>query len=195
MNNELATKNALSVPRRLSSDEMLKLNEMLSHTHPDGGGIYSTPADRALSTLARSELSARRRDLVEALAPAGKDRVRAALATVLAVFPRQADGLEVSGKVLDVYCAALADLPPWAINETCMAAVRGEVGSSAGRFMPTSAEMHLNAKRRVGWVMEEEAMLKRVLQARVEKPRPSAEARRAAVQRAREIMMTAEAEG
>ena len=148
-------------------------------------GTGRLPADRALPPALRERLAIRADVLAGWLAGAGPSEVRVRVAALLAVLPVQGSKGDAADadRIQGLYARALANLPLFAIKAACATALTRGVGGK--KFAPSPAELRAEAEREARAWRTEAAKIRRVLEARLEVPRPLEDVRKASAAAAR----------
>lgn len=82
------------------------------------------------------------------------------------------------------YCLSMADLPLYAVQAACTAALRAAVGDTTGKWAPQPGELHKAAEVHMALLIREKADITRILKAAIrEDPVTTSEDRKAAVAR------------
>lgn len=129
----------------------------------EDGRLPSTHAPTREQMVA---LTARSGELNRALAPAEQKEVARMVAYLLAGFRSSGATDEKDARdTVNVYIAALNDLPLWAIRRACELSVKGEAGARDLRFAPSPPELRRAAKGEVEVYERERERLAKVLRA------------------------------
>lgn len=142
--------------------------------------------DLAPSPERRAWLEEREKLLQLWLRPAGNDRVRSQLASLIATMKRRnAATAQIGNAIVETYLSDLVDAPFFGLVEACTAFRRNEVGDG---WLPTPGELRQEAQLRAMWAQQELADISAILIARVPDRPPPLDVRKAAVARYREII-------
>lgn len=167
--NQLATlsKTPIAKPIRMIAAMRSGLDLMLAKLEPEAEGCYSISSRVAPSAAQRGALERRHEIVKAAIQAGGPHAIRAKIALLVGILPAPITDNSDPELIIAAYQSALADLPSWAVDEACDAAMRGKVGAYGGRYRPAPGELHVYAENQIIALIQERRELDKVISARV----------------------------
>lgn len=170
MTNDLTTtKGALPPLQTRAMSDLISIfrNRLIS---APGGHILS--ADEMPSPSARQALQGRSDELARWLDPGTPGAAAKALGALFLGFP-SGRGADEAKAAVAVYASQMRDLPSWAVERACAAAIR-----KGGKYAPSAGEFHALASAEVAAFRRERAQILQILDAdAVSSPDPESRAR------------------
>lgn len=118
---------------------------------------------RALTDIERATAKNRVAEIDRSLAARDRSAVRSAVSALMLAYPSSRASGDEAKAVIAAYEFALADLPPWAVNEAVQKFIRGHVPSANPAFAPSSSEVHRLATEACRYYEDERSDLRRLL--------------------------------
>lgn len=149
----------LSLRAEPSVDHLERLWANQVQVDADGGKYLARPLDGDARTILEHRLHELERFLMPWRGDRERDRLVVALGSMLRGWGVNAGAMVAS------YCAALTDLPLWAIEQACDQITRGMIADLDPDFRPSAARVHAVVGENLLMLQRERFQIKQILEA------------------------------